>query len=303
MLRRNIEGKWIEHVSSWRRMAQAMWKPSYDPTTYGLLEVDMSNALDYIGRLSASSGQHVTVTHIVTKALADTLAQHPECNVLIRRRRIFQRDRIGIFVIVAIEPPGTAAGAQRADLTGIMVQDADRKSLVEVAAEIEQGAGHARTGSDAQFARMKWFFDHVPIPLLRQVVRLTSLVQYELNVDLSPVGIPRDSFGSATVTSVGMHGLRYGLPPMMPTDRNSVGLVVGRIADHPVAVHGEVVIRPMLPVTAVVDHRVIDGFQAGQLCATFERILRDPAAHFDHAGEFTEAPGEQRRGVVTPVSA
>ena len=36
-------------------------------------------------------------------------------------------------------------------------------------------------------ARMKWFFDHVPIPLLRQVVRMTSLVQYELNVGLSRV--------------------------------------------------------------------------------------------------------------------
>ena len=65
----------------------------------------------------------------------------------------------------------------------------------------------------------------------------------------------------------------------------------------------EVVVRPMLPLTAIVDHRVIDGFQAGHLCATFEQILRDPATHFDRTERGAEVVGEQNRDVVKPVCA
>jgi pyruvate/2-oxoglutarate dehydrogenase complex dihydrolipoamide acyltransferase (E2) component len=36
------------------------------------------------------------------------------------------------------------------------------------------------------------------------------------------------------------------------------------------------VVRPMLTVTATIDHRYIDGFQAATLARVFRRVFEDP---------------------------
>jgi pyruvate/2-oxoglutarate dehydrogenase complex dihydrolipoamide acyltransferase (E2) component len=40
---------------------------------------------------------------------------------------------------------------------------------------------------------------------------------------------------------------------------------------------GQVVVRPILPVPATFDHRVIDGYQAAKLGRTFKELLEAPA--------------------------
>ena len=90
MFKRTVAGRFVRHPSSWRRMAPAMWEAPSDPTMHGTLEIDVTKALEYLQLQSEISGTHLTITHLVVKAVADTLAQHPECNAFIRRGRVSQ---------------------------------------------------------------------------------------------------------------------------------------------------------------------------------------------------------------------
>jgi hypothetical protein len=54
-------------------------------------------------------------------------------------------------------------------------------------------------------------------------------------------------------------------------------LLVGEIADKPVVVDGRVEIRPILPITATIDHRYADGWHISQLLKPFRAYLADPS--------------------------
>ena len=50
-----------------------------------------------------------------------------------------------------------------------------------------------------------------------------------------------------------------------------------KIQERPVAVNGEVVIRPMMYVALSYDHRLIDGQEAVRFLVTLKDLLEEPA--------------------------
>jgi pyruvate dehydrogenase E2 component (dihydrolipoamide acetyltransferase) len=272
---KNVRGHFVADAPAWRRAASAIWRAPDDPTVSGTMDLDASRALAFVRELSERTGERVTITHLVTKALAQALRQHPECNAFIRKGRLFRRDDVDVFVLVAVESrePG---GPPDADLSGIKLEQADRKSLLELARTIRDSAKTFREGDDAELALAKTLAQRLPQPFVRVGLRLVTWLQYEHNVDLSRFGIPRDTFGCALVTSVGRFGIGRAFAPLVPVARFSTAVVVGHIEEKPVAESGQVVIRPILPLTATFDHRVVDGFHAARLCRTVRDLLLDP---------------------------
>ncbi len=49
-----------------------------------------------------------------------------------------------------------------------------------------------------------------------------------------------------------------------------------KIQERPVAVNGQVVIRPMMYLALTYDHRIIDGKEAVQFLVTIKDVLEDP---------------------------
>jgi len=297
----NVSGHFASQVSSWRRLSTATWRAPNDPTIYGTFSVDATAALEYLRRPDLRA-RHVTITHLATKAVADTLALHPDCNAYIRHGRLFVRHDVDVFVLVAVPPDPTQEGSgdMKADLTGVKIEKANEKSVVEIADEIAVRAAEVRHGVDRSFSRIKSTLDHVPPWLLKPALGAITFAQYELNLDLSRFGVPRDSFGGAFVTAVGVLGIHRGFAPLIPMARLAANLAVGQIADAAVVENGKVVVRPMLPLAATFDHRVIDGYQAGKLGETFTGILRDPSKHWDEPKHERRRTSHERPAIGSP---
>ena len=274
-MKRNIEGHFSEKPSTWRKLATATWNAANDPTIYGMLSIDATGANRYLASLQGARA-HVTMTHLVTKAIADTLARHPQCNGFIRHGRVYLREQVDVFVLVAIASNGTQGSV---DLSGTKVENADKKTVVEIAEETSAHAAQIRSGNDPALAATKDMLGVLPNWLARPALRLASFAMYELNLDLSPLGIPGDPFGGAFVTSVGPLGLGFAFPPIVPFTRLSVNVAPGAVRDEPAVVDGKIVVRPTLPITATFDHRVVDGYHASKLARTFTEILEDPEKH------------------------
>lgn len=90
--------------------------------------------------------------------------------------------------------------------------------------------------------------------------------------------MPRDPFGGAMVTNVGMLGIPRGFAPIVTFTRCPIVIVVGSVEERPAVRDGQVVARPMFTLGAAMDHRIMDGFQAARLAAGIRLLLEEPAA-------------------------
>lgn len=251
-----------------RKLAIATWRPSRSGNIYGKLTVDATEALAYLDQVRARSGEKVTITHLVGRAVAQALSVEPSLNGRIRFGKFIPHDDVAITFLVAME--------DGSDLAKAKVDDADKKGLADVARELRQQAERLRTGSDDDWEKSKKVIRLLPTALLRPLLWVTGWIASSLGVSAPALGVTRFPFGSAIVTSVGMFGLDEGYVPFTPFARVPLYVLIGAVRDAVTVVDGEVTVRPQLTITATIDHRFIDGFQGGVLAQAVRKIFEDP---------------------------
>ena len=256
-------------LRGWRKIAAASWGSPTDPQIFGDLEVDATSLLRFMEQARAA-GVKLTMTHLAGKAIAHAYAENPDLNVRLFRGRLIPRDNIEIFFIVS-----TAGGGE---LSGVKVADADRKPVVDIAQELAARAGRIHTGDDVELGKTKAMLDKMPLWLLKIMVRVAAWIAIDLDVHLPQAGMPRQTFGSALITSVGMFGIQHAYAPLSPYYRVPYLVLVGEVTDRAVVVDGEIVIRPMLNLAATMDHRYLDGFHAARLARSVRAYCADPFA-------------------------
>ena len=104
----------------------------------------------------------------------------------------------------------------------------------------------------------------LPRPLLRIAIRLAAFLTSDCNVNLPRIGLPRQAFGSAMISSVGMWAVSSAYSPLAAYYRVPVLVLVGSVESRPVVRAGTVIARPMLTLTATFDHRHVDGWHGGR---------------------------------------
>jgi len=256
-------------LAGWRKIASAMWGPPDDPQIYGAMEFDATPMLELIERARAA-GHRVSVTHLVGRSIALALQAVPDFNMRIHGSKMIPRETVDIFYIAAVE------GGR--SLSGVKVENADKKSVFEIATELTARANRMKQGDDPEFAKTKKTMDGLPRRLLKPAMRFSAWVSGDRNRSIKALGVKASPFGSAMVTSVGMFGLPQGFAPLARFYRMPLLVLVGEISDKPVAVDGKVKIKPMLPLTATIDHRYADGWHISQLLKPFKAYFADPAA-------------------------
>ena len=80
--------------------------------------------------------------------------------------------------------------------------------------------------------------------------------------------------GTFTITNGGVFGSLLSTPILNPPQVAILGL--HRIEDRPIALKGQVVIRPMMYVAVSYDHRIVDGREAVQFLARIKELIEDP---------------------------
>lgn len=269
----NIVFRPTPKLSSYRRIAAVAWDAPTDPHVYGSLEV-RSEALEaWIRQKRDESGERVTLTHAVARALAMVLARHPELNAFVRLGRPVVRESIDVFVQVVVED-GENIG--NADLSGVKIVGADRLDVVGIARDLGARAAKIRARQDADFEQTKSMLEKVPGLLLRPLLRLLQFVQYTLNINPRFLGAPPDPFGAAMVTNVGVFGLTRAWAPFFPPARASMIVTLGAIEEKALVEDGKLVVGRVLHVNGTFDHRIVDGYHCGVVAREIKALLEHP---------------------------
>ena len=137
---------------------------------------------------------------------------------------------------------GVAVALQGQDVLGgglivPVIRNADKKSLSEISTEMKEIVQRAREGN------------------------------------LLPDDVTGGTF---TITSMGGMGGGWGFGTPIINQPQSAILQPGGIMDRPVVEDGEIVIRPMMPVSFTFDHRVLDGVPAGMFMGRLGQLLQNP---------------------------
>jgi 2-oxoglutarate dehydrogenase E2 component (dihydrolipoamide succinyltransferase) len=122
------------------------------------------------------------------------------------------------------------------------------------------------------------------VPVLRNVEKMTFAEVERTIGDYSRKAmenklVPQDlEGGTFTISNGGVYGSMLSTPIVNPPQSAILGLHA--INDRPVAVSGQVVIRPMMYLALTYDHRIIDGREAVTFLKTIKEVIEDPTRLF-----------------------
>ena len=119
------------------------------------------------------------------------------------------------------------------------------------------------------------------VPVLRDCDQLgfaeieQSIVQYAEKARTGGITLQDMQGGCFTITNGGIYGSLLSTPIINPPQSGILGM--HSIQERPVAVNGEVVIRPMMYTALSYDHRVVDGKEAVTFLVKLKEAMEDPA--------------------------
>jgi len=213
-----------------RTIAQRMSQSTREAPQFNVsVDVDMSRALAVVEDWRTSGGEDqpkVTLTALLVKACAWALRGHPALNAGFEDEMIVEWSDINIGVAVAVDE----------GLIVPVIHHADRLSLLEVAARLNDVAQRGRAG------------------------RLT----------LADV-----QGGTFTISNLGMFAVDRFTAIVNPPQAAilAVGRATKRVVPDD---DGQTRIAPMATFTVSADHRVVDGAQVGRFLSDLQRGLERP---------------------------
>lgn len=251
-----------------RKLAIATWSAPREGNIYGKLTVDVGEAQRYLAWLRKKTGLKVTITHMVGKAVAEALSRAPGLNGVIRMGRYVRHATVDVSYLVALE-----GGA---NLAKVKIERLDQKSVGELGQELRTLATRLHQGKDESFKKSMGPLKLLPTWLIRPLAHTMGYLTGVWGLNIPALGLEAHPFGACIITNVGVFGLDEGFAPPTPFAHAPVLVLVGAIRDTPVAVDGEVVIRPQMTLCATIDHRYIDGAQGGVLAKVVRDVLENP---------------------------
>jgi pyruvate/2-oxoglutarate dehydrogenase complex dihydrolipoamide acyltransferase (E2) component len=218
-------------------------------TMYGLLEVDVTVARQFIAEHKARTGETLSFAGFLAFCLARAVDEDKTIQAYRKGGKqliLFDDVNVGLMVEQKV-------GEKRA-LMGHVIRAANRKSYREIHEEIRSVQSAPVPPGRGMPA---WFRSALllPWPLSRLVIALLRI-----NSRRDPT-IAVSMGGTVALTSVGMFGgghSGWGLSPTL----HPLGLVVGGIAWKPAVVEGRIEPREILSLTVTFDHDIVDGAPA-----------------------------------------
>lgn len=122
--------------------------------------------------------------------------------------------------------------------------------------------------------------DGLVVPVVRDADRKSFAAIEQEIVDLATkaregkLTIPELTGGTFTITNGGIFGSLLSTPILNTPQVGILGMHA--IQQRPVAIDGEVVIRPMMYLALSYDHRLVDGREAVQFLVRVKELIEDP---------------------------
>ena len=120
------------------------------------------------------------------------------------------------------------------------------------------------------------------VPVLRDADRMsfaaieTQIRDFARRAEDGSLSLADLKGGTFTITNGGVFGSLWSTPILNPPQVAILGL--HKIQERPMAVNGQVAVRPMMYVALTYDHRIVDGAEAVRFLVRVKGLVEDPGA-------------------------
>ena len=250
----------VDLPSGRRLMANAnklYWQKHF---IYGLLEVDVTIARQFIEEHKARTGEQLSFTGYLTFCLAHAVDENKTVQAYIKGHKqlvVFDDVDVGLMIEQTI--------GDRPALMGYTVRGANHKTYLEIHQEIRSVQSKPVPPTRGMPSWLQKAF-LLPPPLSGWFGAL-----FDLAMRRDPT-IFTSMAGTVGITAVGMFGKGqggWGLAPLT----HGLNLIVGGISWKPAVVEGRIEPREMLDLTVTYDHDVIDGAPAARFTRRLVELI------------------------------
>ncbi len=119
------------------------------------------------------------------------------------------------------------------------------------------------------------------VPVLKHAEHLSlaevemTIKNYAMKAREGKISIDDLNGGTFTISNGGVYGSLMSTPILNPPQSGILGM--HKIEERPIAMNGEVVIRPMMYVALSYDHRIIDGGESVSFLVRVKECIEDPS--------------------------
>lgn len=195
---------------------------------------------------------HITITHIITKAVADILIRYPILYSFFDGKHIIQNPELVLNIPVHTEN----------HVEYIVIHSPELKSIWDISIEFKNELTNIRNG----YGKFMGFLQQM------------SMNQSKSSTD-SPIEFLRQHYGNFVISNFGSFNIDSGSlalsQPMIS------GLCLGAITPIVRSKSNQLIETMNLPLTISFDHRVIDGAYAGKFLNEVKQLLENPDKIFN----------------------
>ncbi|KAG7391572.1 hypothetical protein PHYBOEH_006656 [Phytophthora boehmeriae] len=256
------------HMSPRRKMMISSFGPPDSGMILGTLQMDMTKTNSYIAERRKDAECHLTITHIVLRALGEALSKAPSVNGHLVFGNYYPAPTVDISCLVAV--------GDGKDLGVCRLPEVDKMTLQDVVNRVRSDASRIRGGKDKGQEDRNKIMSVLPTYMIRPMLNFFGWLGSACGFRITPVGVEPYMFGSCMVTSVGMMGLDLAFSPITPYAQVPMLVTIGSTMDKAVVVDGKVEVRPMLTLTTTIDHRYVDGSEAARMAKNLKALVEDP---------------------------
>lgn len=233
------------------------------PYMLALMEYDVTDARRKI-REKKRNGNPVSFQSFIIKAIASAVDEFKELNSIISGNKLFIFEDIDINIPLELNTDGEKFPRQ------IIIRKADKKSAEDIFREIEAARNkfikYRTTGDEDKWANKMMKILFLFPKFLRKVI-IHRIVNKPL--------IVKKKSGTIHFTSVAgfSQSSGYVIPCMIGV--RSIDFTLGSIQKKTASINNEILLRDILSITVMFNHKIVDGVPAARFSNHLKQIIEN----------------------------
>ena len=209
--------------TSKKKFFMSSWYHPFDSQLYCTSTVDITKLLEFIKQYNKEHSTNIGITIFIMKLLANLFVKYPDLNGNIIFGDVLKKDRIDVSVTV------TSDAGHNAEV--ITIQDANNLSLEIIKKQIDEHLEKMYHGLDVNLGRKKFFLNLLPTFILGPFLRIISILSAS-GINLSYLGLPKYSYGTAVICNYGKEGLEDTFLPLFPFSYSPICVGISKIKEY-----------------------------------------------------------------------
>jgi hypothetical protein len=206
-----------------KKFFMSSWYHPFDSQIYCSSTVDITKLLDFLKEYNKEHSTNIGITIFIMKLLAHLFTKYPDLNGNIIFGDVLKKNRIDVSVTVSNE------GGHNLEV--ITIQGADQLNLEDIKKKVDTQVDLIQHGLDINLGLKNFFLNLLPTFLLGPFLRIISILSAS-GIDLSILGLPKYSYGTAVICNYGKEGLEDTFLPLFPFSYSPICIGISKIKEY-----------------------------------------------------------------------